>query len=839
VSGSAFSRRSFLKGAAATGALPAAAVSQSRPGGVTIHAPHPAGPAPLGAPVETAIPFAGGRLRWPAEFHIVSPAGKAVPAQMRPTSHWPDGSVRWLHVLFEPEAGPGGYVLAEGTGPSAPHLLREDGSRVVLDSGEAQIRLSREGWVEEIAAPGRDGALVPLVGGPAPCDLLITRRDGSVFRASAAAARRLTIEERGSVRASVRIEGRARAQSGEELFDYILRWTVYRGRPEILLSVTWINGTAKAAEQVRDIRVAFPFAWEPARLVAGCERGVYDGPFLKGWPVWLLQEDHDCYWAKTKNPDGRIQNLATGGANGAHAPGWLLLADSGRALAIHVGDFWRKYPNEIAVSGGELCAGLWPERANAHLKTKPLLPSNPFHDKPYSSTRYWPVMPHPYLAFVAPEDGCLDARQGVAMTQQIVLGVWAGRGEGPVFERKQREGALAAARGHLDPAYVASTTALGLLAPRDAARFPRLEEMFAENFGWFHRHIDVQKCYGKFDYGDFRYFTAGTDYLTTPGTKWGEMGEMAREGYWHNNERDPLRGLIHYYFRTGDPAAWQRCEIAARHALDVDLRHFPHWGMWTHSYGHCYLGLGEGGEPDHSWLLGLLHWADISGDPLAADWVRRCGERLAGLHFDFEQTDARTTAVFLHMMCQFHLHTGSPIYLEAARPAAAAFRKVQNPNGSWPAYMANLKQPRIEGFVEHAVMALADYYAIRREPEVRQAIDRALVYLFGEGGDGKVDPGESGLALYALAQMAAVTNEDRYAATARKVLEKLREHLNLSPDPLGRGDLWAEWGPNKTATPGSAGRPSQLLGQTRPLSPATLLAYSQPAMAVLKGEPPR
>ena len=53
---------------------------------------------------------------------------------------------------------------------------------------------------------------------------------------------------------------------------------------------------------------------------------------------------------------------------------------------------------------------------------------------------------------------------------------------------------------------------------------------------------------------------------------------------------------------------------------------------------------------------------------------------------------------------------------------------------------------------------------------------------------------------------------------------------------VGRGDLWAEWGPNKTATPGSAGRPPQLLGQTRPLAPATMLAYCQPAMAVLKHE---
>lgn len=833
---SGLSRRLFLKGAAAAGALPVAAASQSRGGGVIIHVPQPAGAAPSGAPVETAIPFPAGRLRWPAEIHV-SAGAKPVPAQMRPTSQWPDGSVRWLHVVFEPETGPGDYMLAEGSGPRAPELAREEGARVVLDSGEARITLNREGWVEQIGAPVAAASQAVLVSGSAPCDLAITRRDGTVFRASAAAAHRLTIEERGPVRASVRVEGRARAQSGEESFDYILRWTVYRARPEILLSVTWINGTANPAEQVRDMRVVFPFAWEPARLVVGCERGVYDGPFLKGWPAWVLQEDRDCYWAKTKNPDGRIQNLATGGANGERAPGWLLIADSTRALGIEVSDFWRKYPNEIAVSDGELSVGLWPGRANAHLKTKPLLPSNPFHDKPYSNTRYWPVMPHPYTAFVAPEDGCLDARQGVAMTQQIVLGVWAGHTAAPVFEQKQREGAFAPVRGHLDPPYVASTGALGLLAARDTARFPRLEQMFTENFGWFQRHIDVQKCYGKFDYGDFKYFTAGTDYLTTPGTKWGNMGEMAREGYWHNNERDPLRGLIHYYFRTGDPAVWARCEIAARHALDVDIRHFPHWGMWTHSYGHCYLALGEGGEPDHSWLLGLLHWADISGDPVAANWVKRCGERLAELHFDFKQADARTTAVFLHMMCQFHLHTGDGKYLEVAQPAVAAFLKVQNPNGSWPAYMANMKQPRIEGFVEHAVMALSDYYAIRREPRVRDAVDRALVYLFGENGDGKADPGESGLAVYALASMAAATNDGRYAATARKVLEKLRDQLNLSPDPLGRGDLWAEWGPNKTSTPGAAGRPPQLLGQTRPLTPATLLSYAQPAMAVIKAGP--
>ena len=830
----AFSRRAFLGGTAAVGAIPSVASSSSPTEAIAIHVPQPAGPGPDGALVELAVPFADDRLRWPAELRIATPDGKPVPAQMRPTSYWLGGTVRWLHVLFEAQAGPGDYLLSAGAGPSLPDLVREEDGAVVVNGSAASLRIGRNGSVQEISVQSAGGSFVPLLSGPVACDLIITRRDGEVFRASAAAIPKMTIDERGPLRASLRVEGRSRSSSGEELFDYILRWSVQRDRPEILLSVTWVNRTAKPAEQVRDIRVVFPFHWEPSRLVFGCQKGVYDGPWLKDWSAWVLQEDHDSYSARARNPEGRVLNMATGGANGERAPGWLLVTGVDQQLAVEVSDFWQKYPNELFVRDGEISIGLWPERANPHLKCKTLLPSDPFHEKPYSNTRYLPVMPHPYTAFVSPEDGCLDARQGVAMTQDIVLGLWAGLAPGPVFEQKQRQCTLRPVRGHLAPDYVSSTGALGLMAPFNSVRFPRLEQMFVENFGWLNRHIDEQKCYGKFDYGDFKYFTAGTNYLTLPGMKWGDEGEFPREGYWHNNERDPLRGLILYYFRTADPAVWERCRIVARHALDVDIRHAPHYGMWTHSYGHCYLALGEGGEPDHSWLLGLLHWAAISADPVAEDWVKRCGQRLAGLHFDFEQVDARTAAVFLHMVCQFYLHTGASAYLDAAQPAVASFCKLQNPNGSWPAYLANQRQPRIEGFVEHAVMALADYYSIRKAPQVRQAIDRALVYLFGEGGDGKVDTGESALALYALASMAAATGESRYSRTALKVLDKLRDHLNLSPDTLGRGDLWAEWGPNTTDTPGGANRPAQLLGQTRPLAPATLLAYGQPAMAVIE-----
>jgi hypothetical protein len=238
------------------------------------------------------------------------------------------------------------------------------------------------------------------------------------------------------------------------------------------------------------------------------------------------------------------------------------------------------------------------------------------------------------------------------------------------------------------------------------------------------------------------------------------------------------------------------------------------------------------GEPDHSWILGMLHWASVSGDPVAKEWITRCGEDLRNLSLDWEKADARSVSVYLHMMCQFYLATSRAEYFEAAHQPAQVLLKFQKANGSWPAYLGNPKE-KIEGFVEHVTMALADYYALRHDEAILKALDQAMDFLFGKKGEKPVDVGESSLALYALAILGNTTGLSRYADLAVAVLEKLHAQLNLSPDPLGRGDPWAQWGINNSELAKSSGRPDQLLGQTRPLSPASMLAYGQPAFALL------
>ena len=841
-----FSRRAFFRGTLLSGAAisvqgtpfhqtdqPAAEASTGDD--IAIHVASPAGPPPLGAPAETSVPFAQGRLPRLEGLSIYSPDSKPVLAQFRPVLHWPDGSIRWLAVAFEASAGPGAYVLREGTTPPPADLVSEQSGRTVINTGALTLSIapSAGGWMEVLSAPDRGGASQPVVKGMSAADLVLARHDGKEFRASLdGSTRRVIVEERGPVRACVRIEGQCRAHDGEGLFRYLVRCTAFRERPEVHLQVTWLNATDAPSEQLKDIRLCFPLAFDPARLVVGCERGVYDGPFLKDWPVSILQEDHNWYWARTHNPDGRVQNLSTGGCNGEHAPGWLYLQNSDRCLGLWVPNFWEEYPNEIAVAAGELSVGLWPQGATEHLLSKPLLPANP-QGTPYEMTKYWPILPHPYWAFLDRDKKCLDARQGMAKTQEIVLSVWAGRDDTPSFEAKWWRQSLRPVRGHLDARYVANTLALGPLSPRDPQRLPELEGLFDESFGWLDRHIDHLKCYGKFDYGDFKYFTPSTDYLCTPGTKWGEMGEMAREGYWQNNEGDQLLGLLLYYFRTGDARAWERCKIVARHLLDVDIRHHPIWGMYTHSYGHCYVATADAGAPDHSWLLGLLTWAGVSGDPIVWDWLAQCGDYLAGLKPEFVAGDARTASVHLHMMCAFYRYAGDQKFLVAARATAAILLKYQNASGSWPAYLGDAEKRHITGFTDHAVMALADLYALTRELSCKEPLDRACHYVTAPEGvaDGMdVAP----LAIYGLTVFSEITGDPRHGIAALQSLRKLRTKQDLSTDPFGRGDTWAEWGVNNPDGAKGTGRPPQFLGQTRPVTVGFVLAYGQPCLAMIQ-----
>jgi hypothetical protein len=84
-----------------------------------------------------------------------------------------------------------------------------------------------------------------------------------------------------------------------------------------------------------------------------------------------------------------------------------------------------------------------------------------------------------------------------------------------------------------------------------------------------------------------------------------------------------------------------------------------------------------------------------------------------------------------------------------------------------------------------------------------------------------------------MAVLSEKTGRPRFAAAALNALKKLRATQDLSVDPYGRGDTWAEWGVNNPDAAKGTGRPPQFLGQTRPVTVGFVLSYGQPAFAIL------
>jgi len=794
---------------------------------IRIKVPSPSGPPPIGAVVETSVPFSCGKIHEITNLTVTTSTGEPVLTQFRVVQRWLDGSIKWLHLLFEAEKGPGDYFLKEGKAKTAPNLLNKINNEIIVDTGEISIFFNQNHGtlVKEITALGKDRKKVVLISESPGIDLVIKRYDGKQFKASLDNSRRVIIEEIGPIRASLRYEGKLFSEDGESLFSYIWRWQAYRSRSEIITTLTWINTEDSEGVFLKDIRIVLPFKFLPNRLVFGCERGVYDGPFLKDWPVFILQEDHNQYWALTKNPDGRIQHLCSGGCDGEHFPGWVYLQNSNCLLGVWVPNFWQEYPNEIEIKEGEISIGLWPERANEYLSSKRILPAD-IDGKRYHRLRYWPVMPHPYIAFFDKEKKCLDVPQGLAKTQEVVISFWAGRDSKPIFEKKLWNGSLTPVRAHIDPIQVAKSQVCGPLWPYDPENFPDAERIFDECFNWFQRHIETFKCYGKFDYGDFRYFIPSTTYMCHPGTKWGHMGEMPREGYWNNNERDVLRGILLYYLRTGNSEAWELCRIISKHILDVDIRHYPDYGMYTHSYGHFYLGANIYGKPDHSWLMGLLEWAGVSGDPIAWEWVLKCGERLASTKRNFSSTDCRNAAMQLHMMTQFYRYTGEKKYIELAQQIVETFIKLQKPDGSWPGFFNKPEGPPHPTFTEHAIMALGDYFDLTKDEKILPVLKKALAWVFPDNGKGVKDIDAIGLALYGLAIVGEYTGEPIFSEIALNVFQILDKKQNRSQDPICRGDWYPIYEIHNKEQAEDSGRPPQFCNQSRPLIPATVLAYS-------------
>ncbi len=197
-------------------------------------------------PVSLGFPFAKGELKDLGSLVVLTPDGRPVPVQAKGLSRWPDGSIRWAHVLFLADLkrqAVAEWRLEWNAGTKAPAVtgqmqlrVEEKGGRVGVTCGDLAVVFSAGGanLIDSVKIKGREALDPSRKNGFA-----IKTPDGKTYEAPAGQAVRLTVEESGPLRAIVRTEGRHWAASGASalrLFRQVLflrRRAVVRGRVQL------------------------------------------------------------------------------------------------------------------------------------------------------------------------------------------------------------------------------------------------------------------------------------------------------------------------------------------------------------------------------------------------------------------------------------------------------------------------------------------------------------------------------------------------------------------------------------------------------------------------------
>ncbi len=192
-------------------------------------------------PVTVSMPWAEGRL--PSPDHLVIEQGTTrLPRQVRPLGQWPDGSIRWSLVHFQPDL-PGNRsqdcTLDVNDRAANPEpvtcvslLSTEKGIR--LDTGPLTLEIHTDAAfaLQKVQLHGNSFGTSPEVG------IIALQTPTGRFQAMVDS---VEIVEAGPLRATATLKGRHRNGCGEESLAFHGLLTAYAGKPYIELEHQFIH----------------------------------------------------------------------------------------------------------------------------------------------------------------------------------------------------------------------------------------------------------------------------------------------------------------------------------------------------------------------------------------------------------------------------------------------------------------------------------------------------------------------------------------------------------------------------------------------------------------------
>jgi len=558
--------------------------------------------------VTWGTPWPRGQQHEAKNFALRGADNKLQPLQTWPLAYWPDGSLKWTAHALAPSAdtgnGPFEVVAQRNATKTASLVLKESDAAVEIDTGQFVCRLPRKGSniIETISRGGRetlrDGRLVLL-----RQDRAASSDDAQVRQESfESSLEKITVEQRGPVRAVVKLEGK-HSNGSRGWLPFTLRLYFYAGSDALRVLHTIVFDGDESKDFIRGIGLRFStpltdalhdrhvrFVGEQDGLFAEAVRGLtglrrdtgqaarkaqIDGlaapsinpqasnllQYVPAFGDWtLLQPNANSFTIRKRTADGHAW-LDSG--QGHRASGFGYVGGPAGGVAFGIRNFWQSHPAQIDIRHAQenlatVTMWVWaPDATPMDLRF--------YHDGMGQDTYEKQTKGGLEITYEDYEPG-FGTPMGVARTSELMLWFL------PATPTRERLVALADALRQ--PAVMVPTPQSSFdsgvfghsfsLPSQTAPEHAQLEQRLDWMFDFYRGQQDERGWYGFWNYGDVMH-TYDFDRHT-----WRyDVGGFA----WDNSELATDLWLWLYFLRTGRPETYRFAEAMTRHTGEVDVHH--------------------------------------------------------------------------------------------------------------------------------------------------------------------------------------------------------------------------------------------------------------------------
>lgn len=583
-------------------------------------------PARLTAGTTWGVPWPRGALSPDQTFALIADTGESVPVQSWPTGWWPDGSVKWTaHALSAAPARTGSYSLQTGSpaSPASAITVDENPGRVRVDTGVITIEFPTHG--ENLVSSIRRGDTVIAEAGR----LVASRQDVPDTDGADRVAHELftskvsevTVEQRGPVRAVVRVKG-AHKKGKRTWLPFDVRFYLYAGSDGVRVvhsfvydgdeSTDFINGmglrfSVPLAAQLHDRHVRF--AGEGAGVLGEAVRGITGlrrdpgaaarqaqiaGVATPDPATWDQRVTSRLHWIPAWG-DYSLSQLTAHGFEirkrtsaghswirvdgGRRARGLAYVGSPGGGLAFGMRNFWQLHPTELEISGAATDRAtatiwMWSPKAGA-------MDLRFYHDGMGQDT-YPKQLDALEITYEDYEPG-FGSPYGTARTTEMSFWALGATPSAQDFSDLADANAVPPLLVS-SPEHNHSAGIFGSWAPVDRSNLAKIaiEDKLAFMHAHYVQQVDQRSWYGFWDYGDVMHEFDRDRHVWRY-----DIGGYA----WDNSELSTDMWLWYHYLRTGDAAGFRFAEAMTRHTGEVDVYHLGK-----------YRDLGT--------RHGIMHWGD-------------------------------------------------------------------------------------------------------------------------------------------------------------------------------------------------------------------------------------